>query len=356
MLLVSEPLTPGGIASYTRNIMEGLSAAGISHPLITSASVPFGVLPESEQRHTEVVNTLFWTFVRPLVFRKLIVWARDHDVALIHGLSAFTAPLCSRLADALDVPFIVAVHHYQTAGGLRHAHRCAALITVSESLRENLVNDADVPKDLVRLIPAGVRVPQDAPPPAASPASVPLVSSFGRLLSRKDFPTFLKAARLIVDKRGADCSFVISGDGPEEPALRALARGLGIAKQVAFCHGAAAQEQLLRETDVYVQCARTEGFGSVALQAMAHGVPVVASSTGGLITLVRDGETGFLVPVGNPEAVAARVLELLANDELRLRMGRAARHVAFTDYNLDRMMERTVALYEEVLSAAPAAG
>jgi len=357
VLLVSEPIGPGGIAFYAAAIMEGLSKAGLEHPLLTPAAPVPGVLPDSELPNVQVASGLFWSSVRPFVFRRLAHWAHQQEAALIHGLSAITCPTCARLAHALDIPYVLTVHHYQKRGALHLDKRCGGCIAVSESLRENLVNDARVPKELVRLIPAGARAPavprqvQESTAPGGV-ASVPLVCSIGKLIPRKDFATFLQAARLIVDQLGPNCSFVIAGDGPEESALRRLARTLLIDKQVTFCHGGAAHDALLRDTDVYVQCSRAEGFGTLVLQAMAHGVPVVATSTGGLIPLVRDGETGFLVPVGDHAALAARVLNLLHNAELRRRLGEAALQTALTDFNLESMMARTLELYAAVLSAA----
>jgi glycosyltransferase involved in cell wall biosynthesis len=168
---------------------------------------------------------------------------------------------------------------------------------------------------------------------------------------RKDFRTFLNAARLIVDKLGPECSFVISGEGPEEPALRKQARELKIDKQVTFCHGHASHAPLLHDTDVYVQCSRAEGFGTMVLQAMSCGVPVVATSTGGILSLLKDGETGFLIPVGDEAALAARILMLLRDRELAGRVGEAARQIALANFSLDNMMAGILDMYAEALAA-----
>ncbi|HEY3320037.1 MAG TPA: glycosyltransferase family 4 protein [Planctomycetota bacterium] len=360
MLLVSEPLVPGGIAVYTSSLMSGLTEAGIPHPLVTSAPPTCGLLSEREDAQVQVVNGLFWSFWRPLVFRQLVKWAREHEVSLIHGLSALAAPVCARLARALNVPFIVTVHHFQKAGSLHFDKQCRGVIAVSEALRENLVNDADIPKEVIRCISAGIQVPQILQPRPGvdenNGHSIPLISSIGKLIPRKDYVTFLRAARLIVDQLGTECSFVIAGDGPEESRLRKLARQLKIDKQLTFCHGTASQGALLRDTDVYVQCSKVEGFGTMVLQAMARGVPVVATSTGGLLTLVKDGETGYLVPIGDSAALAARVLDMITNKELRQRLAENAREVALSSYNLEAMMSRTIAVYGEAVAQAAMAG
>jgi glycosyltransferase involved in cell wall biosynthesis len=127
---------------------------------------------------------------------------------------------------------------------------------------------------------------------------------------------------------------------------------LKIDKYVTFCHGSAAHEKLLHDTDVYVQCSRAEGFGTMVLQAMAHGVPVVATSTGGILSLIRDGETGFLVPIGDAEAVATRVINLLSDQDLSHRVGDAARNVALGQFSHANMMKSTLELYADAITVS----
>ena len=353
ILLVAEPLNPGGIAVYTRSILSGLRQAGIPHQLITSARPSEGALSPEEQSGIEVVNGLFWSVWRPFIFKKLVAWAREQEPVIIHGLSALTTPICGQLSKALGIPFVITVHHFQKPGGLRSEEGCHAFIAVSESLRENLVNDARIPRELVRLIPAGIRVPKEL---AARPAeynrgqSIPLISSFGKFIQRKDYPTFLRAARLVIDRLGPQNSFVILGEGPDESALRKLTRELKIDKQVTFCDTTGAVDSVFRDTDVYVQCSKQEGFGTMVLQAMAHGVPVVTTAAGGILSLVKDGETGFIVPIGDHEALATRICNLLTDHQLATRMGESARQMAAENYDLDAMMSTTLALYSEAVS------
>jgi len=351
IILVSEPLVPGGISVYTRSIMSGLTEKKVRHPALTSVPPHTNIVPPSELENIHVVNGLFWSGWRPLLFRRICNWARDQEPLLIHGLSALTTPVCSRLAEALEIPFLVTVHHFQKKNSVRVEKRCKGFIAVSEVLRENLVNDTQIPKEFVHLIPAGIRA-VDLGPRQAGGNSVPLVSSFGKLIRRKDFQTFLKAARIVIDKAGGDVSFVISGEGPDESSLRKLARELKIDKQVTFAHGSTTHARLLHDTDVYVQCSRAEGFGTMVLQAMAYGVPVVATSTGGILSLVRHGENGYLVPVGDAEALAEHIIKLLADAELRKKLGEAARQSADKSFNLDHMMSRTLELYAECLTDA----
>lgn len=351
ILLVAEPLNPGGIAVYTRSILAGLRQGGISHRLITSVRPSEGALLPEERGNVEIVHGLFWSIWRPFIFRKLVAWAREHEPLIIHGLSALTTPICAQLSKALGIPFIVTVHHFQKPGGLRQEEGCHAFVAVSESLRENLVNDARIPRELVRLIPAGISVPKELAPRNSEAGAVPLISSFGKLIPRKDYPTFLKAARIVVERLGPQNSFVILGEGPEESALRKLTRELKIDKQVTFCDTTAAVEPIFRDTDVYVQSSKQEGFGTMVLQAMAHGVPVVTTAAGGILSLVKDGETGFIVPIGDHEALATRICTLLTNRALAAKVGDAARRMAAENYDLDAMMTSTLELYGEAIES-----
>jgi glycosyltransferase involved in cell wall biosynthesis len=105
----------------------------------------------------------------------------------------------------------------------------------------------------------------------------------------------------------------------------------------------------LQQSDVFLLPSQTESFGLAALEAMACGVPVVASDVGGVSEVVVDGETGFLAAAGDVAAMARHALHLLTDEDLRLRMARAARHLAETRFRLGPAVERYEAVYRRVL-------
>ena len=94
-----------------------------------------------------------------------------------------------------------------------------------------------------------------------------------------------------------------------------------------------------------------ESFGLSALEAMAAGVPVVGSDAGGLPEVVRHAESGYLLPVGDVEGMAARTIEILRDDERRREMGEAARHRVASLFDADRVVEQYEAVYERVIGA-----
>ncbi|MCD6358090.1 MAG: glycosyltransferase family 4 protein [Thermoproteales archaeon] len=147
----------------------------------------------------------------------------------------------------------------------------------------------------------------------------------GRLVYRKGLTVLLKALSLLKD---LDLTLVVVGEGPLRPSAEALARRLAIEDRVMFL-GSINEWELpgvYRSADVVaVPSLYGEAFGIVALEAMATGRPVVASRVGGLSELVIGGETGVLVPPGDPEALAEALRTLYEDEELRAQMGRRGR-------------------------------
>jgi glycosyltransferase involved in cell wall biosynthesis len=203
----------------------------------------------------------------------------------------------------------------------------AAVICVSETVAQPL-RAAGVE---VIVIPNGVRMPAEVAPPAEPPE----VLYVGRLSPEKNVDTLVEAL--------GDLNLVVAGDGP----LRGLVpHGLG-----AVPH--AEVERLLERASVFVAPCEREGFGLAAAEAMAFGRPVVAAAGGALLELVVDGETGFLVPPRDAPALRAAVELLLADPELRERLGGAAWERAHKRFGWDSVIERTLDVYRSALASPP---
>jgi N-acetyl-alpha-D-glucosaminyl L-malate synthase BshA len=148
---------------------------------------------------------------------------------------------------------------------------------------------------------------------------------------------------------------VLVGDGPERAEVEALASSLGVRDAVAFVGERRSLGDLFAHADVFLLPSDQESFGLAALESLASGVPVVASDVGGVAEVVTQGETGWLVPVRNPAAMARAVLSMLADPARRRAMGRAARASALARFQPGPLVSRTEALYRELL-ARPARG
>ncbi len=141
---------------------------------------------------------------------------------------------------------------------------------------------------------------------------------------------------------------VMCGDGPERKAAEALAAELGVAADVLFVGSVPNIADYLSVAEVLLLPSDTESFGLAALEAMACEVPVIATRTGGLPEVVRDGETGFLVSVGDTEAMAEHAARLIDTPPLRRETGQRARAWAIGQFSTDRIIPQYEALYERV--------
>jgi N-acetyl-alpha-D-glucosaminyl L-malate synthase BshA len=139
------------------------------------------------------------------------------------------------------------------------------------------------------------------------------------------------------------------GEGPERASAQALARRLGVHDRVKFLGRHDRIEEIMSLADVFLLPSELESFGLSALEAMAAGVPVVGSDAGGLPEVVKHAETGFLLPVGDIEGMAARTIEILKDDEHRRCLGQAARARAASLFNADRIVTQYERLYERTL-------
>ena len=143
-----------------------------------------------------------------------------------------------------------------------------------------------------------------------------------------------------------DCRLVIAGDGPLRNELEDQASGLGVSDQVSFLGYRSDIASVLSDFDVFLLSSVSEGTPLVVIEAMAAGLPVVATNVGGLAQMLKDQQCGFLTPSGDAQALAGRMIELAANHEMRLRFGERARQIAAARYNLRRMIDEYCDIYD----------
>jgi glycosyltransferase involved in cell wall biosynthesis len=139
-------------------------------------------------------------------------------------------------------------------------------------------------------------------------------------------------------RRFPDARFELVGGGAERAALAARATERGVAHAFTFLGHRDDVPERLATADMFVLPSRSEAFPNALLEAMAAGLPVVASSVGGVLELVENGRNGFLVPAGNAFALADRICRLMADPSLGRRLGVAARADVEARYSFDRMV------------------
>lgn len=177
-------------------------------------------------------------------------------------------------------------------------------------------------------------------------AAEPMILSVARLVEVKDLPTLVRAFALALS-RGAAGRLRIVGDGPDEAALLRLASELGVRDRVEIAPGTLDLRPHYAEASVFALSSLREGLPNVILEAMASGLPTVATRAGGVPEVVEHESTGLLCPVGDVEGMATHLARLLSEAETRRRMGAAARSRAESDYSLETMVDR----HERVMSS-----
>lgn len=164
------------------------------------------------------------------------------------------------------------------------------------------------------------------------------------------FSTLIESFRLVVAKC-PDACLAIVGDGPDRPMIESRIAELGLTQAVTIRAEVPHAEvpDVIRGFDVMALPSNAESFGVVALEAASCGVPVVASNVGGLSEVVHDGKTGYLVPPGNAQRLANRLLELLTTPDLRRTLGRQGRALVLEKYQWHDCVDRVDAIYRGLL-------
>jgi glycosyltransferase involved in cell wall biosynthesis len=258
----------------------------------------------------------------------------------------------------LDNPRFTAGKQRALASSARAAVRLArpTLVAVSDVVRASAIRRLGADPDSVITIHNGIDLGQAhaAPDRRAArallgiPDAAFVLACVGRLVALKGH-RYLLEAMAAVHAAHPNTVLVIVGGGPQREQLGRLAETHGVAGAVRFLGtGTALGERAMAAADVLVAPSLSEGFGLVALEAMAMERPCVASNTGGLAEIVDDGASGFLVPAADAHALAAALIRLAGDPDARVAMGRRGRAIAESRFDIRDTARRIGELYDDV--------
>jgi glycosyltransferase involved in cell wall biosynthesis len=330
----------GGAEVHLFEIFRRLAAAGHRVRLVCSGwqGAPASALVEGIAVERVGGRSSFAVVGRPAVRRAIRAERPDVLVEDINKLPLFLAhqgvPFCAIVPHLFgetvfqEAPAPIAAAVWLAERPLAMAYRGSAFHAISESTRDDLVSRG-IPAASVRVIHPGVDSARLTPDPEGRREPVPTFLYVGRLKRYKGIG-FAIGALAVARRTRPDVRLVVAGAGDYLPELRRLTAALGQTEAVNFRGFVTEAEKLalLRGSWANVFPSPKEGWGITVVEAAACGTPSIASDSPGLRDSVRDGETGYLVPHGDVDALAIRMLELAAAPDLVARLGAAGRRFA----------------------------
>lgn len=386
-VLMVAPAARGGIARHVISLLTGLDRDGYR---VGVACPKEGQIAEAaRERSLPLYPLTVGSGTRPsraAVGVLHLVGAISHLQAHIVHAHSFGAGLVGALAMPLarSARLVATIHNYPPGGTAgreaaeqqgqesqgsdmrprRASHRwaigqivrrAARLITVSDALRNELL--ALYPEVAAKTvtIPNGIdarakpgRDPQEVKEALDIPPAGPLVGMVARLAPQKGIGEFIRACRAVADHR-PDVRFVLAGEGPLRSMAEAMRDRLGLGDRLHLTGEVESTSDLIAALDCLVVASTSEGSSLAAMEGMAMAKPVVATCVGGVPEVVADGETGVLVPPGEPAALAAAVQALLQDPERAQALGEQGRRRAAEQFDVRLMLARTEQIYADLV-------
>jgi len=363
----------GGTERQVVNLTRGLREAGFPVELACFLAQG-GLLDEVSRLRVPLREYPINSLRRPSALKSLIGIARylrRNRIEVVHASGFYPNVLAVMAAKLAGTPVIIASvrdmgHMWTTAQ--RRVQRAVgfladAVVTNAQAVAGRL-RDEGWNTDRVHVIHNGI---EHRPPPAGTPdlrrqlgipAHAPVIGAVSRITSLKGIEDFIDAAA-VVATHYPEARFVIMGAlipdrvYPDikvfDRALRERAANHGLAERVIFTGSRNDAVDVMPQLTVSVLPSLTEGLPNTLIESMAAGVPTVATRVGGCPEVVLDGETGLLVPPSQPARLAAAIERLLDSPELAARFAAAGRRRYEDHFTIDRMVQKTLRLYERLL-------
>lgn len=320
---------------------------------------------ELQQAGVEVVSCEGASVRDARVWLRLLRLVRSWKPDIIHGAVFEGVTMASFAAVACPAAALITEETSESTTRSRRAQRlfrllsarAYAVVAISPAVGRLLVTATGIDEERVRVIANGVEAPrdvgqkerEDARKVAGLSADRLVLGAVARLFddSNKRISDLLRALSL---REAHNWQLLIVGDGPARATLEELALALGVDERVHFVGYRADTAPWYEVMDAFALVSRNEGFGLVAVEAMFHRLPVIATRVGGLRDIVIDEKTGLHVAVGVPAEIAEALQRLGADPALRASMGARGAERAAARYSAERYASDIAALYEEALA------
>ena len=315
------------------------------------------------ERGAEVIN-LEARNLRDLgALRRLRALVDERGIDVIHAHLTYASIWGARVAARTGVPLVATLHTLPVRGrswsrdGIRQSlmawllrRNARRVIAVSNAQAEAWIGMRLLPRSKIAVVPNGVAVPPSLERRDLDLSEV-VIGTAAVLREGKGIDVLLRAFRRILEAE-PQTALAIAGDGPLASRLRAQAETLGVAGSVRWLGYREDVPALLASFDLFVHPTLFDALPTSVLEAMAAGLPVVASATGGIPEIITDGRDGLLVPPGDDAALAKAVIRLLLHRSLLREIGAAGRARVAAGFSEGRWAAALVAIYREAMEAA----
>ena len=357
ILHLTETAGPGGAEMLMVRLVERL---GEKYESKVGLIKDGWLAAEMKKRHVPVLLLENGGSGHVTLIRELVSTIRREKIDLIHS-HEFLMNTYGAVASILSgVPQLATVHGRQYYGDrlrrramYRALSRRSCLVAVCEATKEYLVQRVGVAPRRVRVVHNGVNVEEvgrgeDSRMGSGASQRVQTICTVGRLSRVKNHSDLLVAVRELINK-WPDLQLLVVGRGRLEGVLKQQVMELGLAQNVCFAGHLENLREVWPRVDVFVLPSLSEGLPLSLLEAMAAGVPVVATRVGGVGEAIEDGKTGLLVPPGDRQALAEGIMKLLDDRTLARQMGKSAQETVVRRFSLTQMVQAYQGIYADLL-------
>jgi len=239
------------------------------------------------------------------------------------------------------------IHHYMERWII--SPLVSMRVAVSRNICEVRLESGDVPEDKITVIPNCVEISEKIN--RYETGKRLRIGTVGRLVPAKDYHTLIIAFNKLLED-GLNIDLIFVGDGPERSRLESLVQDLNISNHVKFAGFQEDVRSFLNEFDLFVLSSITEGIPVAMLEAMAMGVPVVATRVGGIPEVIQDNVNGLLVECRNPEMLAGAIKQLIDDNSLREKIGGAGHEKVKCSFSREAICSQYEQLYVDLLRNA----
>ncbi len=374
ILILTNHFNAGGISSYIINLSRGLIARGDKVFVGSSGGEWLSRLSDGDIEHIWLPLRTKSILSPKLIFayfilRKVI---KEKQIEVIHANTHVTGALAYFVSLKQNIPFVTTAHGFYKPSWQRRKFGFwgKKVIAISEQVRGHLLRDFKIPGEKTRLVHNGIDIKY-------SPFAIqlqnngmasgdkeglrvkgqglrekfglkdgPVVGIIARLSEVKGHKYLISAMKEVI-KEIPNAQMLSIGGGKTAKDLQAQVKELGLKEAVHFIDGLSDTKEAFGAMDVFVMPSLQEGLGLSIMEAMAAGVPVVASSVGGIPSLIENNRTGLLVEPAKPEKIAGAIIELLRNKEKSGQLAVRAREFITREFSLEKMAEETQKIYKE---------